>query len=381
MSSPYPLMIKQVDNLPTGIRSIIDQLPVESRLLLHMMRPQLATDNAAIDDFLMTVPIRWDELIRLGRRHGAMPLFYRNLRERPDRLVPPDIKALLRNDFHRIGLLITMQIEALSKVLAAFNSAELPLLFFKGIQLGQQAYKNPIWRKPGDLDILIHTEHFGEAKELLIDLGFSTRKTEVEEKEQIDRQQQLTFFGTTTDVDVHCSLQQRSFLKMSYASTFDSEDVWKRAMTIDLDGLSIPCLSPEDQFCLLCIHSAKHGWYRLYMLADIAAFMANVKLNWQKIAIRAKRLKAERMLGLSVLLVNNLFEMEIPAQLQKAIRLDHGLARLAETIVRRLFDDQAENKPFQFHRIQAGLFPSWSEKALYFGYVTAEHLRRMSSAE
>ena len=96
---------------------------------------------------------------------------------------------------------------------------------------------------------------------------------------------------------------------MPYASTFDAENVWKRSCGIDIDDVTIPSLSPEDQFNLLCVHSAKHGWHRLYMLVDIANMMANVDINWQKVSIRAKRIKAERMLGLGVLLAHKLFKI------------------------------------------------------------------------
>ncbi|MFK7849177.1 MAG: nucleotidyltransferase family protein [Rhodothermales bacterium] len=384
MGTTNTLILDQAESLTDNTSPYPASLSDEANLLTRLMRSDEmiggALENALeIDKLLADPALRWDEVIRLGRRHGGMPLFYKTLKDRPHALVPANIKTRLQNDFHRIGMHISMQIEMLRKVNSSFNAAGIPLLFFKGIQLGAQAYGNPIWRKPGDLDILIHAHQIDDARAVLTNLGFDTRMSPVQEEEQIARQQQLTFYGKTTDVDVHFSLQQRSFLKMSYAATFDSENVWKRATHFDFDGISIPCLSAEDQFCLLCVHSAKHGWYRLYMMADIAAFMANVKLNWHKVSIRAKRIKAERMLSLSVLLANKLFETPIPKPIASLIEKDASLPALSEQILFRLFDDDAEEKSFQFHRIQTGLFPKWSQKALYLSYVTAQHLKRKRS--
>lgn len=355
---------------------VTSRAPEVQLFLLLMQAGESQTRLAKIDEILSTHTLRWDDLIQLARKHGGIPLFYKALKDKHHSLVPQNVKTRLQNDFHSIGLLIAMQTRVMKHLIADFESVNMPILFFKGIQLGAEVYGNPIWRKPGDLDVLIHEVHYAPAKERLLQLGFDTRLTPAEEKEQLARQRQLTFYGKTVDVDVHFSLEQRSFIKMSYAATFDSQDVWKRATHVMLDDVKIPCLAPEDQFCLLCVHSAKHGWYRMYMLTDLAAYMTNIPLNWQKIAIRAKRIKAERMLSLNVLLVHRLFHIPIPDVIQRLIAKDNTLLPLSDQIMERLFDEDAEEKSFQFHRIQAGLFPRWSEKAMYLGYVTAEHWKR-----
>ena len=371
---------EQTALLSVNANDFVESLPVETRLFLLLMQAGESQERLArIDELLSRYDIRWDEMIRLARRHGGIPLFYRALKDKHHSLVPKNVKTRLQNDFHSIGLLITMQTRVMENLIEDFASVNMPILFFKGIQLATEAYGNPIWRKPGDLDVLLHEVHYAPARERLQQLGFDTRLSAAEERAQLERQQQLTFYGKTVDVDVHFSLQQRSFLKMTYASTFDSQDVWKRARHVELNGTKIPSLAPEDQFCLLCVHSAKHGWFRMYMLTDIAAYMTNVPLNWQKIVIRAKRIKAERMLSLNVLLVHRLFQLPIPTPVRRLIAKDNSLLPLTDQIIQRLFDEDAEDKPFQFHRIQAGLFPNWSEKARYLGYVTAEHLKRKMS--
>lgn len=354
-----------------------DELPRAVQLLLRLARPnESASNDAAIDRLLQEDSHDWDALIRLGRAHGAMPLIHRRLKNRPDELVPPAIRSRIQQDFQRIGLMIKLQLQVMKQLIAQFNEASIPVLFFKGLPLGQLAYGNAIWRKPGDLDILIHRQHFEPAQQILLGMGFDTRLDRAGEKKQLARQDQLTFYGKTVDVDVHFSLQQRSFLKMTYAATFDRENVWRRSTDVMVDNTPVPCLSAEDQFCLLAAHGAKHGWHLLYMLVDMAACMVNIDLNWVKIVALTKRIKAERMLGLGVLLVNILFEVPVPKQLEGLIKNDTSLPALAGQVLFRIFDDEADSKPLQFHRIQAGLFPRWAEKARYFGYVTAEHWKR-----
>ncbi len=373
----FPDSRVRVDPVFYSEHHIIDKLPKPAALLLRLARPNTDPANeTAIDQLIINDFWEWDELIRLGRKHGSMPLIYRALKHRPDSMVPTDIIDQTRQDFQRIGLMINLQVKVMKEVIEQFNDAGVPLLFFKGLSLGQQAYGNVIWRKPGDLDILIQRPHIKKAREILVGMGLETRLDKAAEKEQLARQDQLAFYGKTVDVDLHLSLQQRSFLKMSYAATFDRENVWRRATHTMIDGIKVPCLSPEDQFCLLAVHSAKHGWHWLYMLTDMASAMVNMKINWLKVSSLAKRIKAERMLGLSVLLVNQLFELPIPTQLVPMASNDGSLYSLANQIITRIFDEEAGDKPMQFHRIQAGLFPRWSEKAKYFSLVTAQHWKR-----
>lgn len=373
----FPDSKVRVDPIFYSEHHIIDKLPKPAALLLRMIRPNTdAANEAAIDQLIINDFWEWDELIRLARKHGSIPLIYRSLKHRPESMVPADILAQVRQDFQRIGLMINLQVQVMKEVIERFNDAGVPLLFFKGLPLGQQAYGNAIWRKPGDLDILIQKPHIETAKKLLVEMGLETRLDRAAEKEQLERQDQLTFYGNTADVDLHLSLQQRSFLKMSYAATFDRENVWRRVTHVMMDGIQVPCLSPEDQFCLIAVHSAKHGWHWLYMLVDIASAMVNMNLNWLKVISLAKRIKAERMLGLNVLLVNQLFELSIPTHLVPLVNNDTSLRPLANQILTRIFDEEANDKPLQFHRIQAGLFPRWSEKAKYLGFVTAQHWKR-----
>ena len=379
MDATNTLVISKPPEPNVQVHTFLSALPATTRLLIKLMYPGKNASAVSLEAWPLSHDLAaWDELIRLGRKHGGMPLVYKAFKLANLEQVPAEIKSRLQADFHRIGLLISMQTEIMKQVTASFEAADIPLIFFKGIQLGEEAYGNPIWRKPGDLDVLIHEENFKPARQILFDLGFDTRKNALQEKAQIQHQQQLTFYGNTTDVDVHFSLEQRSFLKMSYAHT-ESRGIWKRARQTNLKGFNIPSLSPEDQFCLLCVHSAKHGWYRLYMLSDIAAFISNVQMNWQKVAIRIKRMKAERMLGLSVLLSHYLFDTPIPVRIKHIVEKDTQLPALSLQVLRRLLDEDAENQAILFHRIQTSLFPRWSEKARYFRHLTAEHWKRKTA--
>lgn len=352
-------------------------LPAEARFLLHAVNPEHPDAFPETNEQLITQPgFSWDRVLKLSRKHGATPLLHKHIKHYQPYQIPESFRTQIQQDFHQIGLLISIQSEMLKKMVLSFDAADLQMIVFKGLPLGELAYGGAIWRKPGDIDILIHAHHFAPARHILTTLGFETRMSRKEERQQLDLQQQLTFYGKTTDVDLHFSLQQRSFLKMPYAATFDTENVWKRMSTVTMGGAGVPCLSPEDLFNLLCIHGAKHGWYRLYMLVDLAMMMTNVEINWQKVSIRARRIKAERMLGLGVLLAHKLFGIPIPQPIGQTIRNDANMSALANLILRRLFDDKADDKALQFHRIQTGLFPKWSEKARYLGYVTAEHWKR-----
>ena len=377
MDTLASIALERAEVLPDNLSHFSRELPIEAQLILRAINySHRPTSPEAIALVLEQQDFSWKKVLELSRMHGTTPLLHKMLKDYRGAAIPDAMRLQIQQDFHQIGLLISIQTEVLKKLVLSFDAADLQMIVFKGLPLGELAYGNAVWRKPGDIDILIHAHHFAPARNVLSSLGFDTKMSRLEERQQLDTQQQLTFYGNTTDIDLHFTLQQRSFLKMPYAATFDSENVWKRMSSVTLGGVAVPCLSPEDLFNLLCIHGAKHGWYRLYMLVDLAAMMANVAINWQKVSIRARRIKAERMLGLGVLLVHKLFGIPIPQPIGQTIRNDGAMGQLSNLILRRLFDEKAADKPLQFHRIQTGLFPRWSEKAKYLSYVTAEHWKR-----
>lgn len=359
-------------------QDVVGESALEIELVLRCARPVSDTlNNARILQLLERGNIDWVVVLQMARSHGVIPLVYRALRDVPDSLVHDASMNAIRKDFHTIGLLIQLQVKALKQLEATLESNKIAHLVFKGLPLGSEAYGNPIWRKPGDLDILIEDQEYERVKVLLTGLGYHIDVPEErDEAQHFRRQHQMTFRGTHCDIDVHCTLQQRSFFKKPYAATFDNEAIWERSRMVTVEGSPIPCLSPEDLLCLLCVHGAKHGWFKLYLIVDLAAYISSVPLDWQRVMALGKRLKATRLIHLGIHLAERLFGVRLPRSIASVICEDRTLSNLGDRILHRLFNDPGHEKPLEFHSIQISLFRRWPEKFSYLFLVGLQHVRR-----
>ncbi|MDZ4701330.1 MAG: nucleotidyltransferase family protein [Rhodothermales bacterium] len=352
--------------------------PPALELLLRAVRPASDAGNeAAIDALLASGRVDWDRLVALARGHGMIPLLYRALRDRTGPAAPADTLAAIQQDFHRMSMLIHVQIIALRRVLGHLDARGIPAIVLKGLPLGRLAYGNPIWRKPGDIDLLIHPEHYQEVRLALAEMDYQPDLTGDAAARELDWKKQMTFRGAPCDVDVHLGLEQASFLRIAYAAGADDDAIRARCRTVTIGGLDVRTLGPEDLVAFLCIHSAKHAWSHLFMIADLAAFVANNAIDWPVVAERTAALKADRYVAISLLLAHRLCGTELPAHWADA---DRTLGALADRIERRLFADTGPTRPIAFHLLQARILAGALEKGRYFVNVCLEHVRRKRRA-
>ncbi len=374
-----------METLETPIRIVThpwetarDAHPPALELLLRAVRPASdAANESAIDALIASGWVDWDRLVALARGHGMIPLVYRALRDRTGPTAPADTLAAIQQDFHRMSMLIHVQISALRRVLGHLDARGIPALVLKGLPLGKLAYGNPIWRKPGDIDLLIHPEHYVPVRQALEELGYRPDLAGDAAERELEWKKQMTFRAAPCDVDVHIGLEQASFLRIAYAAGADEAAIQSRCQTVNLGGLDVRTLGPEDLVAFLCIHSAKHAWSHFFMIADLAALVANNAIDWQVVAERTAVLRADRYVALSLLLAHRLCGTELPAPWAGAER---ALGALADRIIRRLFSEAAPARPIAFHLLQARILPGTFDKGRYFVNVCLEHVRRKRRA-
>jgi hypothetical protein len=342
----------------------------ELALLLQAVRPE--ADRAALTAALATPGIHWNRLVTMARTHGIVALLYRTLRAAPEGLVPAEVLGTMQRDFHRLSMLIQLQTSTLVRLMKELDGQALVL---KGLPLGSLAHGQTIWRKPGDIDLLVRPERYPAFCRTIEGLGFLPDLSGAAAERELRWKKQMTFRGSPCDVDVHLSLEQSSFLRIPYASGFDAERIWARSQTVTLAGTPVPTLGPEDLFGFLCIHGAKHGWYLYYMIADIAALAANARLDWDRVAVLMRSLRADRYVGLSLLLAHRFAGLRLPPPFVH-LNEHRTLVALATRIGERLFGSAPRLHPISFHLLQAQILPGALDRGRYFVNVCVEHFRR-----
>jgi hypothetical protein len=98
----------------------------------------------------------------------------------------------------------------------------------------------------------------------------------------------------------------------------------------------MPLPSAENIFLLLAVHGARHRWESLKWICDIAVFLqAFPELDWDALLAQAGKIARKRMALLPLALVNQLFDIALPASVRKAIEQDAAVSLLATRIQRR----------------------------------------------
>jgi hypothetical protein len=112
--------------------------------------------------------------------------------------------------------------------------------------------------------------------------------------------------------------------------------LWERAVPLDLDGVPVEAMSPEDTMMVVCTHAARSQWRQLEWVASVASIAARADLDWRLVAEIARRCAATRMLLLGLLLVRDLLDQPLPQPASALLAGDRSVARLAREMGRDL---------------------------------------------
>jgi hypothetical protein len=131
---------------------------------------------------------------------------------------------------------------------------------------------------------------------------------------------------------------------------------------IDLgDGRTAATLQTDDLFAYLCAHGGSHGWFRLKWLADVAALLGDAAPEERERLYRSAEARGEKWsAGQALLLVEDLFDLPLPADLSAELRGDRRIRRLVraafDLIAGPGADAEMEGRRFGYARV---LFADW----------------------
>ncbi|MBV9497440.1 MAG: nucleotidyltransferase family protein [Acidobacteria bacterium] len=186
--------------------------------------------------------------------------------------------------------------EELRRVLAAFD---FPVLALKGGVMAQQLYGDSTLRVFADLDLIVDERDADRGEAVLQSLGYrdgtpltpARRST----KRRFHSGSELVHETRGIVVDFHWRFGHPQFpLALPFA------DAYARRAIVD----GIPTLGLSDLAVFACSHAAKHFWFRLEMLAQIAA-LTRLAIDWEEVDAIAVASRAARQVGLSFLLVED----------------------------------------------------------------------------
>ena len=292
---------------------------------------------------LVRQPLDWTYLVERATHHNILPLVDRQLQQIDSSSIPSEVLAQIHANFDgnfQRNLYLTAELLKLSRL---FETHQIPMLSFKGPILAQIAYGNLALRQFLDIDILVPEADVVRANQLLVDRGYQSQFALTESQQivyaELRNEQWFWHEEKQVCVDLHWSILPKHF-----SFTPDPHLLWLKTERVEFGSQSIDTLTPEHLLLFLCAHGAKHNWWRLYWICDIAELLrTHPDLDWASIHSLAGRFGTKRMLFLGLYLAHQLLGAVLPLSVLTEIESDPTLPILSIQIQERLFQIQASS--------------------------------------
>lgn len=279
---------------------------------------------------LLASHIEWSALHSLAENHGMMPLLAQALLSVEHEIPAEAIKSLKQGYQANLHKALFLSREFVS-IVECLSQAGIEFLPYKGLALAEGVYGDIALRQTGDIDLLIHAADLKRVREAVAHLGYMPHhKLSAHEEEFYLRSgYECAFDGPAGKnlLEVQWAIQPRF-----YAVDLGMEDLFHRAIKATVAGVDVKTLSPEDSFVVLALHAAKHAWGKLIWIRDLSRVSRAPTLDWKSIANRARVLGIVRILWVTLLLAEKLFNSPVPASAREDLPEDAAAETLAEEI-------------------------------------------------
>lgn len=296
----------------------------ENELLLSVARREVPHVRQQLD---------WDYVVGTARAHGLLPLLQKHV---ANAAVPGNVLSSLKREavantqsmLHLVGKQL--------RIYKLFRDHGISVAIFKGALLAQMAYGEISLRQAGDIDLLINSRDFTQARMLLELLGYdmTPRLTAAQLASHLSNHCEIQFMRDEwfTVVDLHWDLAPRSFV-----FGVKTGEVMSRLQSVSLAGTTVQTFGAEDLLLYQAMHGAKHLWRRLEWIAALAeSLRATPEVDWDTLINRAASARATRMLALGLRLVEQFSDVPVPVV--GSLDKDASMHRMAAGIRAQIFN-------------------------------------------
>ena len=257
----------------------------------------------------------WHRFLLLVRRHRIQALAFEGLR-RLGVEAPAAHLLFLESEAREIVSQNLDIAQECKRVGDAFQSANVPLVFLKGLPLAALSYPNPFLKMGWDIDILIASKTVPASAAILTDLGYR-QVIPVDKLEGWHRRRKESVWSRDGRffIELHTRLADNRAMLQGI-------DVHAPNQSVQVTpGISLTTLADEELFAYLCVHGTGSCWSRLKWLSDLAAFLERRNPSEiEGLYERSCRLGAGRCAATALLLADDVFEVSLREDFQKDLR-------------------------------------------------------------
>jgi len=274
----------------------------------------------------------WDRFLKVAARHRVQALCWHGLEPIID-LIPAAITEELRVQASAI-IEANLRIAAESaRLLDLFRSADLPLLFLKGLALGALAYRDPFLKMGWDIDLLVGEDRLLDAARLLRSAGYLaiTPSGDGEPLKRWHRGRKESVWHRAEGgfhLDLHTRLAD-------HPAMLPNVGIGSPSQTVPITkGIELPTLAKDELFAYLTVHGASSAWFRLKWITDLAALLHGKDADEiERLYDRSQQLGAGRAAAQALLLADQFYAIGIGERLRDRLCADavnRWLASVAE---------------------------------------------------
>ncbi len=242
-------------------------------------------------------------------------------------------------------------LQQLSELLALcknFNQKGIPYAVIKGPHLARMLYGNASVKVSVDLDIMMVNpgdlaafhQAFMQADYVCMEQHLMTGTWK--QRLFVSAKREVHYFNRKAGctVDLHVKPLANTVLTAGHYRDFFADIVQE-----EFEGITIPVLPSEKYFVYLCYHAACHQLSRLAWLLDILNFYRKKKdgMELDKMLATARSLNMERSVYLAFMMLNVLFEVQIPGSIKSSIESSGLLRKLAINCLRAISLERGED--------------------------------------
>lgn len=314
----------------------------EEELLLCCARTIMDDVTESRIEYLVQSDLNWDYLLRIASIHCLKPLLYWQLNQICPDQIPSEFMSNLKEFLNNNAKNNLFFMQELIEVVKTLNNHHIESVPYKGPILALQAYGNLSMRQFSDLDLLVKKDDVPFIKEILISKGYKPEfnLNSVQEQNYMNSQRELKLIHETKGISLE--------LHWKFSGVFqnlppNAEKMFLKNLDIlDIGGVQIPKISPENLILILSIHNASHHWSSLAWLVDIATLIKNQKIDWSQVLKTSQKLSIRKILFINLYLCQSLLDLELDNDISNYLN-DDSVRKTANIFVNNLFSDKSEN--------------------------------------
>lgn len=321
--------------VPKKSRSRTKQRQAAEEILLLCATAAVSAEAKVRLSRILNQAVDWKHLLRLAEFHRIFPLIAHNLiSEGFSKKIPQSCLDQLRNGYNTVIYTNIILSRDLANVLAAFNSHGIESIPLKGTILAEILYGNPGLRTIVDIDVLVRSNDIPMARTIVTEMGYKQIEQEDRRQHRFHGAPYLKNGQFPVFLELHWALDDDRLVSIP------EKEIWSRARTLEISGLSTLTLSPEDNLLFIANGLSKNEPHFLKILADIAELLKKYQenLDWDYILESAKTWQIDTAVYLALRRVEYLLMAPVPDRVIEEIK--PRLWRLW------LFDILISGKPF-----------------------------------